>query len=133
MTLVVIDERGRCTISGAGAGAYDADTGTDGVITLVPLVRATDRRPPAAVRPITPSKRLREQKNRSWSRVPAGTMFDGPPDVGHVVMGAGGRLSDGKTPNQAFTSVGVTANAWANLRLEDGRTAAEAYDSGEWA
>ena len=132
MTLVVIDNRGRCTIAGARPGAYDAELGRDGVLTLVPLVRATDRKAPKTPTPVERAGRPRDQKNRSWGRINAGTVLVGPPAVGRVVMGTSGRLVDGRTPNQAFTSAGVTANAWANLRLADGRTAAEAYDSGKW-
>lgn len=134
MTLVVIDDRGRCTIPGSRAGAYDEETGTDGVIRLIPLVRATDMRAvvPAAPTPVTKPKRQRRQIRRQWSKIPAGTTFTCPPEVGDLTMGPGGLLADGRTPNRAFIDEGLGRNVWINMRLPDGRTAADAYDAGEW-
>jgi hypothetical protein len=47
-------------------------------------------------------------------------------------MGTGGRLTTGRTPNSVFTELGITRNAWEYLRLEDDRSAGEAYDEGHW-
>jgi len=134
MTLVVIDDRGRCTIPGSRAGAYDEETGVDGVIRLIPLVRATDMKAVAATasKPVTKPKRKRIQIRRQWSKIPAGTTFACPPEVVDLTMGPGGLLSDGRTPNQAFIDKGLGRNVWINMRLPDGRTAAAAYDAGEW-
>lgn len=134
MTLVVIDDRGRCTIPGSRAGAYDEETGADGVIRLIPLVRATDQKAVAATAatPVTKPKIRRKRKGRHWARIPAGTTFTGPDEVGEMVMGKGGLLDDGRTPNQAFLDAGITRNVWIYMFLPDGRTAAQAYDTGEW-
>lgn len=134
MVLVVIDDRGRCTISGVKPGAYDAETGSDGTILLVPLVRATDRRTPArGAQPVVRAAQSRKSFRRSWDKVPPGTVLVGPPEVGRVVMALGGLLDTGRTPNEAFTDAGLTRNAWQYLRLPDGKTAGEAYDAGLWS
>lgn len=133
MTLVIIDEKGRCAIDGAAAGAYEADFNPDGTVLLVPLVRATDRKPVKATPPASTGKLKRRSLKRDWARVPAGTRLTGPPEVGDVVMGPAGRLDTGQTPNEAFLEVGLTRNAWKFLRLDDGRSVGDAYDAGEWA
>lgn len=131
MTMVQIDERGRTTMHGAKPGPYDMELHRDGRIELIPLVRATDKRPPkpakAARAPI-----IREVKGRSWSKLPVGTVLTAPAPVGQVTLGPGGKLTTGRTPNQAFTDAGVTTNAWKTYRLDDGRLVGEAYDAGEW-
>jgi hypothetical protein len=132
MTLVTIDDRGRSTIKGARPGAYDAELFRDGQIHLIPLVRATDRRLPKATSTVARPKVGREQKNRSWLRVPAGTVLSGPHLVGKVTLDGDGRLTDGRSPNRALTDNGITRNAWDAYRLPDGRTVGEAYDNGEW-
>lgn len=130
----MIDHRGRCTIVGGRAGAYDAETDSDGVIRLIPLVRATDKKAvgSAKLAPVTKQKRTRKQIRRQWSKVSTGTTFVCPPEVGTVTMGDGGLLTDGRTPNQAFVDAGLTRNVWIYMCLPDGRTAADAYDAGEW-
>ena len=134
MTLVIIDDRGRCTVIGARPGPYDAEFARDGTISLVPLVRATDNKPPkppAPSRTVAPPRSRRSLK-RNWAKVKPGTVLTGPPGLGEVVMGKGGLLADGRTPNQAFTDAGITNNAWMNLRLPDGRVLGSAYDSGDF-
>ena len=132
MVLVIIDEKGRCAIDGAVAGAYDADFNPDGTVLLVPLVRATDRKPAETPKTVATRKRKRRSLGRDWSRVPAGTQLTGPPELGVVVMGRSGRLDSGQTPNEALLEVGLTRNAWKHLKLDDGRAAGDAYDEGEW-
>lgn len=132
MALVIIDEKGRCAIDGAAAGAYDADLNPDGTVLLVPLVRATDRKPATPVKSASPRGRKRRSIGRDWARVPAGTRLTGPPELGVVVMGRAGRLDTGQTPNEALLEVGLTRNAWQHLKLDDGRSVGDAYDDGEW-
>jgi hypothetical protein len=134
MTLVVIDDRVRCLIGGSRAGAYDAEVGKDGVIRLIPPVRSSDMKAVVATRPapVTKTKIHRERKGRSWAKIPPGTTFRCPPEVGSLTIGPGGLLTDGRTPNQAFLDAGLGRNVWIYMLLRDGRTAAEAYDGGEW-
>jgi hypothetical protein len=127
-----IDERGRCSIPGAPSGLYDAVINPDGTIDLVPLVRVTDMKPPTTPSAPKPAKARRQTLRRDWSKIPSGTVLTGPPQVGQVTMGTGGRLSTGRTPNSVFTDLGITRNAWDYLRLDDGRSVGEAYDAGQW-
>jgi hypothetical protein len=130
--LVIVDERGKCTIHGASPGAYDAVIKPNRGIELIPLVRATDLEPPTAPSPPKPAKARRKTHRRDWSKIPAGTVLTGPPEIGQVTMGTGGRLTTGRTPNSVFTDLGITRNAWEYLRLEDDRSVGEAYDEGHW-
>ena len=121
-------------MSGARPGPYDAEFGRDGTISLVPLVRATDnKRPkPQASTRVVVAPRARRSPKRNWAEIKLGTVLTGPPGLGDVVMGKGGLLSDGRTPNQAFTDAGIANNAWMNLRLPDGRILGTAYDNGDF-
>lgn len=130
---MIIDEKGRCAIDGAAAGAYEADFNPDGTVLLVPLVRATDRMPAQVIPPAATGRLKRRSLKRDWARVPAGTRLTGPPELGVVVMGHAGRLDTGQTPNEALVDVGLTRNAWQHLKLDDGRAVGDAYDDGEWA
>lgn len=130
---MVIDARGKCTIPGAPSGPYDVLTRPDGTIEFVPLVRVTDMKPPTATpAALKPAKARRQTHRRDWSKIPAGTVLTGPPNIGQVTMGTDGRLSNGHTPNSVFTDLGLTRNAWEYLRLEDDRSVGEAYDEGQW-
>lgn len=131
MTLVIVDSRGRCTIEGAKEGAYDAEVEENGVVRLVPLVRATDGRA-VETKPANQPRQQRRVVGRDARRIPQGTVLYGRPPIGAVTMGVRGQLSDGRSLNKTLTDAGITQNAWSAYRLSDGRTIGEAYDAGEW-
>jgi hypothetical protein len=135
MTFVLIDERGRCTIPNAPAGPYDSEIGADGTIHLVPLVRATDRKPPSPLPMPTnrPTGIRRRRFGRDWTRIPAGTAMVAPHPIGRMQMGGSGKSPTGGSMNQYLLDNGISRNAWDCIYLEDGRSLAQAYDAGEWS
>ena len=143
MTFVLIDDRGRCTIPGVPAGPYDSEIDADGVVRLVPLVRATDKRPPTlgptAAAPtirstnVAKSPARRRFHGRDWTRIPAGTVIYAPKPIGKTTMGPDGKSPAGTSMNQYLLDHGISRNAWDCITLQNGLTLAQAYDAGEWS
>lgn len=118
---------------GANPGSNHANFNRDGTLPVTAAARAThSASPKASPVPVTRGTPTRRSFRRDWSKLPVGTALMGPPEVGPLVMGVGGRLTDGCTPNAAFEDAGLVRNAWQHLRVADGRSAGEAYDAGEW-